>query len=51
MTVIRLLVVATINELSAYLGTSPDPNTALKFMKLNPLGSKFGGNRNRLCGG
>ena len=49
-TVSRLLDVATITELIAYLGTSPVPNTALKLIRLNPRGSKFGGKVNKLPG-
>jgi hypothetical protein len=49
-TVSRLLVVATITEFIAYLGTSPVAKTDAKLTRLNFRGSRFGGNVNKLLG-
>jgi hypothetical protein len=51
MTVRMLLVVATISEFIAYLGTFPVPKTAWKFARLRLRRSKFGGKVNKLLDG
>jgi hypothetical protein len=51
MTVITLLVAATITEFIAYLGTSPVAKTAAKYTRLKLRRSKLGGKVNNLPGG